>query len=109
MPLRVIEEKGEREGIFVHHLHGVQAAHVFFFVVELAVGSAEAAEVDGTDATKEVEVAEGEGGLAVERGGVGGETAKTRAANAFYCSSSFAASNSESPGDDYNFWFWVKF
>lgn len=65
--------------VFVHHLHRVQTALfillVFYGAVELPVS--EAAEVDGADvagadATEEVEVAEGESGLAAEGGGANG-------------------------------------
>ena len=99
------------DGVFVHHLHSVQAApFLFFFFVFPELVVAEAAEVDGADvagadAAEEVEVAEGEGGLAADDGGVGevggavrlqgqtlrrggreeveGETAETGAAVAF--------------------------
>jgi len=64
----------QRHRLLVHHLHRVETG---VLVVVLVAGVvAETAEVDGADvagadAAEEVEVAEGEGGLAAEDGGVG--------------------------------------
>jgi len=65
--------------VFVHHLHRVQTARLILLVFSGAVEMpvAEATEVDGADvagadATEEVEVAEGQSGLATECGGADG-------------------------------------
>jgi len=57
----------QRHRLLVHHLHRVEA--LVLVVAEAA--EVHGADVAGADAAEEMEVAEGEGGLAAEDGGVG--------------------------------------